>query len=302
MWFGDEKTSDIILQLLPNHDSESPASPASGKPLHSVANEEVLLLKYPKHKQKSGHNSPRHDELSNHGDSRGRPLSISNLDAGQPNHKRRQPSKKRRKVHVHLDITTLHVHSAALCRCQVPNISFFMLNFPGCHLRSWSGSRCVLDFQPPQDSEALKFCLEKLYPHFLSFAVLPSWIMFVNSFQLNIWQFYCVEFFCEHPIVPWKIRSLCRCSFANYDQINRSKNLGGMHVLSNLMKVCSTVVWQDNPKSRKFSFQDLCVTKRKFGIEQILVQINVLTTNLNEGMPSYMFWLTWAVLQGMLGG
>jgi hypothetical protein len=135
MWFGDEKTSDIILQLLPNHDSESPASPASDKPLllHCVANEEVLLLKYPKHKQKSGHNSPRHDELSNHGDSRGRPLiSISNLDAGQPNHKiRRQPSKKRRKVHVHLDITTLHVHSAALCRCQVPSISFFMLNFPG---------------------------------------------------------------------------------------------------------------------------------------------------------------------------
>lgn len=130
MWFGDEKTSDIILQLLPTHDSESPASPAIDKPLHSVANE-VLLLKYPKHKQKSGHNSPRHDELSNHGDSRGRPLSISNLDAGQPNHKRRQPSKKRRKVHVHLDITTLHVHSAALCRCQVPSISFFMLNFPG---------------------------------------------------------------------------------------------------------------------------------------------------------------------------
>ncbi len=27
----------------------------------------------------------------------------------------------------------------------------------------------------------------------------------------------------------------------NYDQITRSKSLGGMHVLTNLMNVCSTV-------------------------------------------------------------
>ncbi|CAM6046482.1 unnamed protein product [Sphagnum compactum] len=164
MWFGDEKTSDIILQLLPNHDSEAPASPASDKPLHSVANE-VLLLKYPKHKQKSGHNSPRHDELSNHhGDSRGRPLSISNLDAGQPNHKRRQPSKKRRKVHVHLDITTLHVHSAALCRCQY---------FKACLGDRWSedanGARTIqLTMEAHSNPNVYISCIELLYKEDLS--------------------------------------------------------------------------------------------------------------------------------------
>ncbi|CAK9223227.1 unnamed protein product [Sphagnum troendelagicum] len=163
MWFGDEKTSDIILQLVPTHDSESPASPAIDKPLHSVANE-VLLLKYPKHKQKSGHNSPRHDELSNHGDSRGRPLSISNLDAGQPNHKRRQPSKKRRKVHVHLDITTLHVHSAALCRCQY---------FKACLGDRWSedanGARTIqLTMEAHSNPNVYISCIELLYKEDLS--------------------------------------------------------------------------------------------------------------------------------------